>query len=138
MRSRLGTPWQLAQPSKRRDLAEFARAQQTDSMRITAAAGIGVPARFFAMLKTAGLSIDELPLPDHHDFRVDPFASVVADCVLITEKDAVKCGADARLKRDERIWVVPMAAEIDPELIEFVLTRMRPVQEETPHGSAPA
>ena len=36
--------------------------------RIVAAAGIGNPQRFFAMLRGAGLDFMELPLPDHHDF----------------------------------------------------------------------
>jgi tetraacyldisaccharide 4'-kinase len=138
MRSRLGAPWQLARPTLRRELAEFGSAQKTDGLRITAAAGIGVPARFFAMLRAAGLTIDELPLPDHYDFRIDPFASVAADCILITEKDAVKCSADERLRRDERIWVAPLAADIDPELIEFVLARLRQAQKEKLRGPAPA
>jgi tetraacyldisaccharide 4'-kinase len=59
--------------------------------RIVAAAGIGNPGRFFAMLRAAGLQIDELPLPDHHDFKDRPFAALQADAILMTEKDAVKC-----------------------------------------------
>lgn len=130
MRSRLGATWQISDPARRRTLSEFARAQQDSATRIAAAAGIGVPARFFAMLRGAGLAIDELPLPDHYDFRVDPFGQLAADCILITEKDAVKCAAVTNLRRDARIWVVPLIADIGPELVEFVLARLRPNNEE--------
>ena len=47
---------------ERSPLASFAR------KRVLAAAGIGNPARFFATLRGAGLTFDELPLPDHYDF----------------------------------------------------------------------
>ena len=69
---------QLLDANNRLPLGAFA------GKRILAAAGIGNPGRFFAMLRTAGLAFDELALPDHHDFRDDPFARVDADIILIT------------------------------------------------------
>lgn len=80
---------------------------------IVAAAGIGNPARFFNMLRQAGLSFSEMPLPDHFDFSSNPFTQVQADRILITEKDAVKCARIAGLNDDERLWVVPVRAEFD-------------------------
>jgi len=93
--------------------------------RIVAAAGIGNPPRFFAMLRAAGLTIDEMPLADHYDFADNPFASVLADIILITEKDAVKCSQIATLKNDPRLWVVPVTARIDGALAEQIVEKLR-------------
>ena len=43
----------------------LAAEQRSHGWRLTAAAGIGAPDRFFTMLRAAGLVIDELPLADH-------------------------------------------------------------------------
>jgi tetraacyldisaccharide 4'-kinase len=109
----------LTAPSERVDLAAL------QGLRIVAAAGIGNPGRFFAMLKAAGLTFAELPLPDHHDFRDDPFAGVDADVILVTEKDAVKCGQIENLKNDPRLWVVPVTAQIDAALAEQIVEKCR-------------
>ena len=93
--------------------------------RIVAAAGIGNPGRFFAMLRAAGLAFSELPLPDHHHFLDRPFDGVDADVILITEKDAVKCRQLDNLKDDPRLWVVPVTARIDPALAEQIVEKCR-------------
>jgi tetraacyldisaccharide 4'-kinase len=109
----------LAAPGEQVPLAALA------GKRIVAAAGIGNPGRFFAMLRAAGLDIRELPLPDHHDFLDAPFDGVDADVILITEKDAVKCGQIENLKHDPRLWVVPVAARIDGPLAEHIVEKCR-------------
>ena len=93
--------------------------------RIVAAAGIGNPGRFFAMLRAAGLAFEELALPDHHDFLDAPFARVDADIILITEKDAVKCAQIDHLKDDLRLWVVPVSAQFDAALAELIVEKCR-------------
>ncbi|WP_137175806.1 tetraacyldisaccharide 4'-kinase [Massilia sp. HP4] len=93
--------------------------------RIVAAAGIGNPGRFFAMLRAAGLTVAGLPLPDHHDFLDEPFKAVDADVILITEKDAVKCRQIDHLKDDPRLWVVPVTAQLDPALAEQIVEKCR-------------
>ena len=129
-------PWQmrlagdvaerLAERSERMTLAELARrAGQGDGLRVAAAAGIGNPGRFFAMLRTAGLEPQELPLPDHHDFKDRPFANVEADFILVTEKDAVKCWQIEELRNDPRIWVVPVSARIDAALADQIVEKLR-------------
>ncbi|NNG23831.1 tetraacyldisaccharide 4'-kinase [Telluria aromaticivorans] len=109
----------LARPGERLPLAQLA------GKRIVAAAGIGNPGRFFAMLRGAGLTVGELPLPDHHDFLDRPFDTVDADVILITEKDAVKCRQLDNLKDDPRLWVVPVTARIDPALAEQIVEKCR-------------
>lgn len=92
-------------------------------LRLVAAAGIGNPGRFFALLRAAGLSFTELPLPDHHDFRDHPFDGLEADCILITEKDAVKCEQIEQLRHDARIRVVPVTASLDPSLARLIVEK---------------
>ena len=86
--------------------------------QITAAAGIGNPGRFFASLKDQHLSFEEMPLPDHYSFAENPFKNTLSGTILITEKDAVKCGQHPELMADERIWVVPATVEIDNPSLE--------------------
>jgi tetraacyldisaccharide 4'-kinase len=110
---------QLCDPGQRRPLTSFA------GQRLVAAAGIGNPGRFFSLLRGAGLVFAELPLPDHYDFRENPFAALDADVILITEKDAVKCGQLENLKDDPRLWVVPVTARIDAALAELIVEKCR-------------
>ncbi len=94
--------------------------------RIAAAAGIGNPQRFFDMLRTLGLSlVAELALPDHYDYAQDPFVSVDADVILITEKDAVKCLQIESIRNDPRLWVVPVSAQIDSALAHRIVEKCR-------------
>ena len=108
---------QLIDRSKRVPLSNL----NQSGLRLAAAAGIGNPARFFGMLKAAGLHIAELPLPDHHDFLDNPFAGLQADIILITEKDAVKCAQNPALKSDPRLWIVPVTARLDTALAEQIV-----------------
>ncbi len=117
---------QLCDRQQRRSLAALASEQAGQpALRVVAAAGIGNPARFFAMLKGAGLRVQELPLPDHHDFLDRPFAALDADLILMTEKDAVKCAQIEELRDDPRLWVVPVTARIDAALAAHIVEKCR-------------
>ncbi|WP_371869773.1 tetraacyldisaccharide 4'-kinase [Duganella flavida] len=113
---------QLRDRTRKQSLTELAAQPE---LRIAAAAGIGNPARFFGMLKGAGLNITELPLPDHHDFQDRPFATLEADLILMTEKDAVKCAQIEELSDDPRLWVVPVTARIDRALADQIVEKCR-------------
>jgi tetraacyldisaccharide 4'-kinase len=112
---------QLSDRAQRIDLSSLA----TQGKRLAAAAGIGNPERFFAMLRNAGLVFDAVPLPDHYDFAANPFAGLAADLILITEKDAVKCRHIDGIKNDPRLWVVPVTARIDTGAAEKILEKLR-------------
>jgi tetraacyldisaccharide 4'-kinase len=114
-----GSAERLSDPGERLALEAFR------GKRIVAAAGIGNPGRFFAMLRAGGLDFHELPLPDHHDFLDDPFRTLPADVILITEKDAVKCRQLENINNDPRLWVVPVAAQIDPALAAHIVEKCR-------------
>lgn len=119
------TAWHLAVPSQSVALSSLQTRAGTVSPRIAAAAGIGNPSRFFGMLRNLGLSITEIPLPDHYDYAEDPFARIDADLILITEKDAVKCRQHPTLANDARLWVVPVSARIDGALAHTILEKLR-------------
>lgn len=125
MRTQLGTVYALKDPSRRVELAELAREQRDKGVRLLAAAGIGMPDRFFAMLRAHGLQFDELPLPDHYDYAANPFANRRFDCALITEKDAVKCRDNPALAADGRICVVPLQATVHAALIDLIERHIR-------------
>jgi tetraacyldisaccharide 4'-kinase len=93
----------LLQPSRRRSLRDFV------GEPVTAVAGIGHPARFFAMLQTFGLSILPRPYPDHHPFCAADARDWPEGSVLMTEKDAVKCRAFAGPNH----WFLPVSAVPD-------------------------
>lgn len=106
-----------------RPLSSFAASNSP--LRIVAAAGIGHPERFFAMLHDQGLQFAALPFPDHFNFAGNPFAQVEADIILMTEKDAVKCRQNDALRSDPRLWVVPVTACLDSALAEKIVEKLR-------------
>lgn len=81
---------------------------------VHAVAGIGNPERFFAMLEAEGIVVQRHPLPDHHRFDGRELRFDDTLPVLVTEKDAVKCARHAH----ERVFVVPVEAELPAELVD--------------------
>ena len=106
-----GDIYRVNDPSTKRSVESFR------GRRLTAAAGIGNPQRFFALLRSVGLSFHRMPLDDHHHYRDNPFAGRNSEAVLMTEKDAVKC---ARFE-EPRMWAVPVTAVVDPALVDAIL-----------------
>lgn len=88
--------------------------------RLHAVAGIGSPQRFFDHLTGLGLVFSAHPFADHHDFSADEM-QFAGDAILTTEKDAVKL---ARLRFPLPVWVLPVTAEISPDLAAFVLEKL--------------
>lgn len=99
---------------ERRPLAAFA------GRRVHAIAAIGNPARFFAMLRAHGLSLDEHPLPDHAAIPPGTIADDGTQAVLMTEKDAVKCTID----RPRDAWYVEIDARVEDSVATELLDRI--------------
>jgi tetraacyldisaccharide 4'-kinase len=78
------------------------------------------------MLRAAGLAIEDVPLPDHHDFAVSPFFGREYDVALVTEKDAVKCRASAAMKTDGRLCAVSLRTRIEPALVDLIEAKIEP------------
>jgi tetraacyldisaccharide 4'-kinase len=85
-----------------------------------AVAGIGAPQRFFARLREMGLDFAGHSFLDHHNFSADDLA-FAGDAILTTEKDAVKL---TRLSLSLPVWVLPVTADVSPDLAAFVLEKL--------------
>jgi tetraacyldisaccharide 4'-kinase len=114
MRLNLGDAWSLQDPAQHRPVADFV------GLPVHAVAGIGNPGRFFKALASAGLNMTPAPFPDHHKFLRSDFPDDTR-CVLITEKDAVKC----RRLGLANAWAVPVVAELPAEFFPSLLSRLR-------------
>ncbi len=99
----------LRDPSLTRPLSDYKR------QRVTAVAGIGNPERFFALLRQAGLHLDERPYPDHHGFTAADVVTWPPGPVIMTEKDAVKCARLSLPGAGQEHWYLPVEAVLgDP------------------------
>jgi tetraacyldisaccharide 4'-kinase len=89
---------------------------------IAAAAGIGNPERFFAMLRASGMSLNAtIPLPDHYSYAKSPFHALKTGLILVTAKDAVKCSGLG----DNRLWAVPVTPHFsDPGFFDWLAARL--------------
>ncbi len=100
--------------------AHVAEAAQFRGGRVHAIAGIGNPERFFAHLRQLGIECIPHPFPDHHVFRPQDVDFPDADSIVMTQKDAVKCGPFA----GGRHWALVVNAEPDARLGEMILARL--------------
>lgn len=88
-----------------------------------ALAGIGQPERFFSMLRQQGLQLENtIAMPDHSHNIASQLADTQGELVLITDKDAVKCGDT----QDARIWSV----QVEPRFsnnnwVQWLLNRLQ-------------
>jgi len=105
--------------------AQFCSAAELKTLRLNAVAGIGEPRRFFDHLNELGLKFEAHAFADHHRYNSADL-DFSGDAILTTEKDAVKCAGLTPLP----IWVLPVDAELEPDLARFVLEKL--------DGSAPA
>jgi len=87
--------------------------------KVHAFAGIGNPARFFADLRRHGLDVAEHPFPDHHAYQ--PTDLQCAGTIIMTEKDAVKCGAFA----PQDSWYLAVDAQVDDSLGTKVMEMLK-------------
>jgi tetraacyldisaccharide 4'-kinase len=92
---------------------------------VHAVAGIGRPARFFETL--AGLGVEAIPHPfgDHHAFRAADLAFGDGRPLVMTAKDAVKCGGLAPADS----WVLEVAAAPEPGFIAWLDERLAALQD---------
>ncbi len=88
---------------------------------VHAVAGIGHPLRFFRTLREQGIEVIPHPFADHHRFSAGDLRFGDGRTVLMTEKDAVKCGAFAGPEH----WFVPVTAELPDSFGPAVLNRLR-------------
>jgi len=112
--SRLGMPYQLINISNTQSLEQIA--EQFSPKNISALGGLGNPQRFFDDLAKHSVAGKCIPLPDHTTFSPDFFTAIKSECILITEKDAVKCAGI----QDQRIWVIPLSLHLPDNLMDWL------------------
>lgn len=102
------------------DVATHRPLSDFSAQRVHAMAGIGNPARFFAMLRGAGVQVIEHPFPDHHPFQPKDLDFGDELPVLMTQKDAVKCAAFARANH----WQIPVRADLPQTFFDALAARI--------------
>lgn len=109
-----GQFYRLNQPQQRAIATDFA------SKRCAAIAAIGRPERFFQALTHLGIELcATVKLADHAAIAIADWPD--ADVVFITEKDAVKLTEPL----PQEVWVLPLQAEIFPNLGEWIGQRLK-------------
>jgi len=93
---------------------------------IHAVAGIGHPQRFFMTLKDAGFDIIPHVFPDHHAYQANELSFTEAKCIVMTEKDAVKCVSFA----DERYWYLSVTAKLNHQLQHDLLLKLKSLEDD--------
>ncbi|MGS2720244.1 tetraacyldisaccharide 4'-kinase [Paraglaciecola aestuariivivens] len=85
---------------------------------VTALAGIGNPQRFFNLLESKQVKLKQrISFVDHHDFEQQDIPS---GTVLMTEKDAVKCGDIAH----PDCWFLPVRASLSKQFEQQLLDKV--------------
>ena len=105
------------------DPTQVCTAADLAGMKLHALAGIGDPNRFFAHLAALGLSCETHAFGDHHRYVTADFPCT-GDAIVTTEKDAVKFSVAATQPAQLPIWVLPVAASIQPDLAHFVVEKI--------------
>jgi tetraacyldisaccharide 4'-kinase len=80
-----------------RELVDFA------GLSVWSVAGVGNPERFHAGLRSLGLAVDVVDIPDHGEVDLVELQRIKAQPILMTSKDAVKYTAI----ESESLWEVP-------------------------------
>jgi len=103
-------------------LADF-KATLAPATKLHAVAGIGNPSRFFYQLRASGLDIIEHGFSDHHHYQKTDFSGWEHDCIIMTEKDAVKC--DQLALTDA--WYLEVEADFSEVLEAQLATQLLPL-----------
>ena len=109
-------PYRYAQPSEKLDIGSL-----KTHARCIAIAAIARPQRFFDSLTALGVPLAHtIALPDHA--ALDRTALPAADYIFVTEKDAAKLPPPPHAPSN--IWVLPIDAQITPDLADWVLAEL--------------
>jgi tetraacyldisaccharide 4'-kinase len=111
---KLDDAYQLNHPENTQTLEQISQTYLPN--KITSVAALGNPQRFFTALQKEGIMGKSIALPDHETYTSAFFTNINAQCILITEKDAVKCSNII----DDRIWVVPMSLNLPDGLMDWL------------------
>jgi tetraacyldisaccharide 4'-kinase len=88
---------------------------------VHAIAGIGHPERFFQSLEQAGMHVIPHVFPDHHRFKSADIHFADDFPIIMTEKDAVKCGDFA----DDKCWYLVISTHVSENLQQALQCSLR-------------
>ncbi len=126
--SQLGAVKNLA-TAKACSINELSKEIEEKKLKSEAFAGIALPSRFFSMLRAHDIDCKGVALPDHYDFKDNPFKATQADIIFITGKDAVKCAQNPEIANDKRLWVADLEMVLDHFLIDRILEKIHQSKE---------
>ncbi|TCI02485.1 tetraacyldisaccharide 4'-kinase [Corallincola luteus] len=101
--------------------AELVPIEQLGSLAL--AAGIGNPQRFFSLVtQLGGNVVKETPLADHCGFNPQLLLQLQGEaaCLLVTEKDAVKCQSNGHVN----LWYLPISAQLPDHFLSQLCDRI--------------
>ncbi len=113
----------VLKPGRLFNLNSPAKTRALESLRghqVHAIAGIGNPDRFFNLLEGFGLIVERHPFPDHFSYETNDLHFNDGKPVLMTEKDAVKCGLFA----ESHFWYLPIEARLPDSLGNQILNQL--------------
>ncbi|MSQ80400.1 MAG: tetraacyldisaccharide 4'-kinase [Candidatus Methylopumilus sp.] len=84
-------------------------------------AGIGNPYRFFDYLKRFNIEFNRSIYQDHYQFTSKDFENIKNKNIIMTEKDAIKCTKFCK----SNFWYLPIVAEVDKQLMNFILRKLK-------------
>lgn len=102
------------------------RAGAFNGKQISAIAGIGQPDKFFQQLAAMGLTVEEVPFPDHHAYTSEDLDAISCEILLMTEKDAVKCRRFAK----KHYWVLPASAIVQGDLMVKLIASLNQLKQD--------
>ncbi|MES2624595.1 MAG: tetraacyldisaccharide 4'-kinase [Pseudomonadota bacterium] len=98
--------------------------------KVHALAGIGNPKRFFNLLQATGFVIIPHAYPDHHAFTRSDIEFAGDLPVIMTEKDAVKCGDFA----GQQHWYLKVSAQLPEHFWLALLAKLAVVSKNSSAG----
>ncbi|MDI6935249.1 tetraacyldisaccharide 4'-kinase [Serratia sp. Se-PFBMAAmG] len=107
-------------PGKAINLVNGETANLDQLPETVAMAGIGHPPRFFKTLQQQGIQpVAEIAFADHHAYSEEELQRLTQthQCLLMTEKDAVKCRSFAR----DNWWYLPVDADLSGASLDALL-----------------
>lgn len=106
--------YRLIAPQEQLSVSHFA------DKRVAAVCGLAVPENFFNTLRAVGVTVQQkYPLPDHTRMDKRRLAAISADCIIMSEKDAIKYGED-----DERLCAMKICFEPPSGLIDAIIEKV--------------
>ncbi len=111
----LPTAWINVVNHRQLSMSEFRELIHNKGLPVTALAGIGDPKRFFDTLEALNIHAhNQTGFPDHYAFSEQDIPN--NHCVLMTEKDAVKCAEFAH----EHCWFLKVGTNLSQTLLDTI------------------